>query len=209
MVLTLGKVRMGATTTWERWERFDACRNLARHARTALGQWAAVGESPPYFGVSALPVCRTDSGLARNQCVSNGGARGRHASGFVGPAVALVALLHAAGDHIKRELGELIEITSGRCSSVGVVYEPAVAPSKPMTHIVGHADAVVGKASDYSECGIVVNAEDAIDGRGASVARVNPGNGTQQCHQPIAHEPRASPRRWHDRLRCRCRYRNQ
>ena len=33
---------------------------------------------------------------------------------------------------------------------------------------VGHADAVVGKASDYSECGIVVNAEDAIDGRGAS-----------------------------------------
>ena len=84
---------MGATTTWERWERFDACRNLARHAARHLGSGRGSRESPPYFGVSALPVCRTDSGLARNQCVSNGGARGRHASGFVGPAVALVALL--------------------------------------------------------------------------------------------------------------------
>lgn len=123
---------MGATTTWERWERFDACRNLARHAARHLGSGRGSRESPPYFGVSALPVCRTDSGLARNQCVSNGGARGRHASGFVGPAVALVALLHAAGDHIKRELGELIEIHL-TVLSVGVVYEPAVAPSKPMT----------------------------------------------------------------------------
>ena len=201
---------MGATTTWERWERFDACRNLARHAARHLGSGRGSRESPPYFGVSALPVCRTDSGLARNQCVSNGGARGRHASGFVGPAVALVALLHAAGDHIERELGELIEIHLDGAQRRCGVRAGRGAVEADDSHIVGHADAVVGKASDYSECGIVVNAEDAIDGRGASrLPAWCPGNGTQQCHQPIAHEPRASPRRWHDRLRCRCRYRNQ
>lgn len=111
---------------------------------------------------------RTDSGLARNQCVSNGGARGRHASGFVGPAVALVALLHAAGDHIKRELGELIEIHLDGAQRRCGVRAGRGAVEADDSHIVGHADAVVGKASDYSECGIVVNAEDAIDGRGAS-----------------------------------------
>ena len=152
---------MGATTTWERWERFDACRNLARHAARHLGSGRGSRESPPYFGVSALPVCRTDSGLARNQCVSNGGARGRHASGFVGPAVALVALLHAAGDHIKRELGELIEIHLDGAQRRCGVRAGRGAVEADDSHIVGHADAVVGKASDYSECGIVVNAEDA------------------------------------------------
>ena len=137
---------------------------LKRH----LGSGRGSRESPPYFGVSALPVCRTDSGLARNQCVSNGGARGRHASGFVGPAVALVALLHAAGDHIKRELGELIEIHLDGAQRRCGVRAGRGAVEADDSHIVGHADAVVGKASDYSECGIVVNAEDAIDGRGAS-----------------------------------------
>ena len=166
---------MGTTTTWERWERFDACRNLARHAARHLGSGRGSRESPPYSSVSALPVCRTDGGLARNQCVSNGGARGRHASGFVGPAVALVALFHAAGDHIERELGELIEIhLNGAQRRCGVRTGRGAVEADDF-HIVGHADAVVGKASDYSECGIVVNAEMPSMAGVPPVARVVPG----------------------------------
>ena len=50
------------------------------------------------------------------------------------------------------------------------------------SHIVGHADAVVSKGLGLlRRCGIVVNAEDAIGGREVlPVARVVPGNGTQQ-----------------------------
>ena len=73
----------------------------------------------------------------------------------------LVALLHAAGDHIKRELGELIEIHLDGAQRRCGVRAGRGAVEADDSHIVGHADAVVGKASDYSECGIVVNAEDA------------------------------------------------
>lgn len=135
---------------------------------TALGQWArqsGIAALFRRFSVTCLPNRQWTR--AEPVCI-NGGARGRHASGFVGPAVALVALLHAAGDHIKRELGELIEIHLDGAQRRCGVRAGRGAVEADDSHIVGHADAVVGKASDYSECGIVVNAEDAIDGRGAS-----------------------------------------
>ena len=141
MVLTLGKVRMGATTTWERWERFERMPKPRTSRCTALGQWArqsGIAALFRRFSVTCLPNRQWTR--AEPVCIQ-WCARGRHASGFVGPAVALVALLHAAGDHIERELGELIEIHLDGAQRRCGVRAGRGAVEADDSHIVGHADA--------------------------------------------------------------------